>query len=86
MTIDIRLLAIADRLLARERGASSHEIADATGCRVQFARGLVHRLIAAGVRLERIESRHARRGFVWRLADGPMISDYARKALQEVTG
>jgi len=82
----LRVIAQADRLLARERGASAHEIADATGCRVQFARGLVHRLIAAGVRLERIESRHARRGFVWRLADGPMLAEHARAALQEVTG
>ena len=85
MTINIRLLAIADRLLSRQRGASAQELADATGRTIWFARDLVHRLQAAGIRLQRIESRHARGGFVWRLADGPMLSEHARAALQEVT-
>jgi hypothetical protein len=85
VTLNLRLLAIADRLLSRERGASAQEIADATGKTIWFARDLVHRLQAAGVRLVRIESRHARRGFVYRLADGPMLAEHARKALQEVT-
>jgi len=41
----LRVIAQADRLLARERGASAHEIADATGCRVQFARGQFKNLV-----------------------------------------
>ena len=85
MTLNLRLLAIADRLLSRQRGASAQEIADATGKTIWFSRDLVHRLQAAGVRLIRIESRHARGGFVWRLVDGPILAEHARAALQEVT-
>jgi hypothetical protein len=83
MTI-LRTLATADRLLARERGASCHELAQATGCCVEFARDLVSRLRRAGVRVERIGSSHARRGFIYRLADGPLLADHARRALGEV--
>ena len=85
MTINIRLLAIADRLLSRERGASAQELATATGGGIDFARKFIRRLQRTGVRLVRIDSRHARHGFVWRLADGPMLAEHVREALQEVT-
>jgi hypothetical protein len=79
-----RTLATADRLLARERGASAHELAQAAGCCIEFARDLVARLRRAGVRVERIGSSHARRGYVYRLADGPLLAEHARRALEEV--
>jgi hypothetical protein len=45
---------------------------------------LVARLRRAGVRVERIGSSHARRGYVYRLADGPLLAEHARRALEEV--
>ena len=77
---DLALVAVADRLLSRERGASRLEIADAAGVDVYRVRRLLSRLRAAGVGLTKIESRHARRGFVYRLAT-PLFSELGRDQL-----